>query len=837
MPKAPWIALAITAICGGQTQFSGSGVVAGSIKTPAGNPVGGASVILTRQDSPSQSYTLETGARGEFVFPGMTPGTYKLCSFKRTYFEACYEDDSGDEFVLSAGQTFDPGVRLEPQAIVSGRVIDENGDQVPRVRVQALDENHKSTGGPGGLTDAEGNFALGDLRTGTFYLQVEAQQSGLNSIHSPGHTVYATTFYPGVTDLAKATAIHVESGKALRDLEIRVKTARAYRVEGRVVTAASAQTSSPILRLLPAGVIAQARNGDFAFDNILPGSYVLESQDTKSGRARIEVTVSDSDVSGLVLSLAPDLPVPSEPVSTREKVSIRGSVLSAGGQPLRNAVVIAGVWEDQPKGSQGLPLRAYSGMSDAQGNFVFEGLDDANYGVCADRPGYLHSCWFSNSRSTGVAAAGQSVNHIDIKLTPQAVISGKITDEFGDPLPNTQVSIARLGISGGHKTLEGAGGQAITNAEGSFAMGSSQPGKYFVMVTPPSPGAWVAAPAPMRVGEQRVSIVTYYPGVTETSAAVPFEVAEGATIRGINIRVKQVRAFRIQGRLEGFTPDTEFGVQIASPTAGSYKHPTTNAKTGEFEFDGLTPGDYTLNASQGREGGLARRTISIANADVDHFVLKLAPGADIAGTVTFTGTKPEPPPYVGLSPTSGPATGSGGQTAADGSFVVQHLPPAKYRVGVSAANVFIKSAQFDGRDVTGHAIDLTSSPGGTLNLVLAPNSSSVVGIARDANGKPLPNIKVTLWKPGLPDEGSFDFSLIRETDANGAFKFANLPPGEYRVAAWEERFDLDILEAPPFRSIFDSQAATVKLSENQQAQVDSPVIGRTAIEAAIAGLP
>lgn len=70
----------------------------------------------------------------------------------------------------------------------------------------------------------------------------------------------------------------------------------------------------------------------------------------------------------------------------------------------------------------------------------------------------------------------------------------------------------------------------------------------------------------------------------------------------------------------------------------------------------------------------------------------------------------------------------------------------------------------------------------------------------------------------------------------GQFRIGNLPPGEYRIAAWEKN-EPGITGLPDFHAIFDAHAGVVRLAEDLHETVQPPLIGRDMIEAAAAKLP
>jgi uncharacterized surface anchored protein len=87
----------------------------------------------------------------------------------------------------------------------------------------------------------------------------------------------------------------------------------------------------------------------------------------------------------------------------------------------------------------------------------------------------------------------------------------------------------------------------------------------------------------------------------------------------------------------------------------------------------------------------------------------------------------------------------------------------------------VTSISFDGRPVINTAIDLEASES-TVNFVVTSRPAGVTGIVRDANGKPVAAVAVSI----MPELGRQRLGL--KTDANGAFHFANLAPDKYKVS-------------------------------------------------------
>jgi hypothetical protein len=63
----------------------------------------------------------------------------------------------------------------------------------------------------------------------------------------------------------------------------------------------------------------------------------------------------------------------------------------------------------------------------------------------------------------------------------------------------------------------------------------------------------------------------------------------------------------------------------------------------------------------------------------------------------------------------------------------------------------------------------------------------------------------------------------------------SLPPGDYRVIAWED-VDPNLVQDPEFRARFDGNSATVKLSESSHETTDPKLVSRETIESEAAKL-
>ena len=111
---------------------------------------------------------------------------------------------------------------------------------------------------------------------------------------------------------------------------------------------------------------------------------------------------------------------------------------------------------------------------------------------------------------------------------------------------------------------------------------------------------------------------------------------------------------------------------------------------------------------------------------------------------------------------------------------------------------------------------------------MSPNAAHVTGTMRDSDGALLEGVTVSAW--------SDHFYVSAITGYDGAFDFPRLPPGDYRLLAWE-KIDDGLDSVPEFRQKFDASALTIKLDEKAQMNVVVPLVPRDAIEREAAKLP
>jgi hypothetical protein len=97
-------------------------------------------------------------------------------------------------------------------------------------------------------------------------------------------------------------------------------------------------------------------------------------------------------------------------------------------------------------------------------------------------------------------------------------------------------------------------------------------------------------------------------------------------------------------------------------------------------------------------------------------------------------------------------------------------------------------------------------------------------------------VQVTLWSEEIDGRSETGGVRLTQTDQNGAFRFAALPPGRYYLAAWKDG-DAGLLGAHEFVSRFNDDALAVTVVAGGSANVEATLLPAQKIATEIAKLP
>jgi len=519
--------------------------------------------------------------------------------------------------------------------------------------------------------------------------------------------------------------------------------------------------------------------------------------------------------------------------------------------------------------------------TDAQGRFNIENLNAGSYRISVVAGGYVRQEYGARlpglSGSVITLTAGQSVKELMIRMTPTSTISGLVRNQAGKPAVDVPVQLLRATFNVSGQRVTQIVATSRTDDRGEYRLYWVAPGKYFLSagtsssVGPRGGGAVTSRPTADNAPTATYTM-TFYPGVPDLTAATTIDVIPDTPVTADFI-VSERTLYRVSGRvIDSSTGKPPASVQLslvyrnfAGGTDSFASGSSYDAVTGNFEMRNVSPGTLNVQAtinqvvSSGPGAPLpdgvpriatatgtqifsavysstivasGRAPVTVTNADVTGVVINVIPAVSIKGKLTVDG----PSQAASLASlrvqlrrsingviTSETQIPMVSPIAADGTFLVNGVMPGEYRftLAPTQANYYIKEVRFGGAEALNTPINISAGATEMLEVVLSPRVSEVEGTITDGKGQPVEGVQAVL----VPDAHRDRFELFRAvtSGANGHFTIRGVPPGDYKVFAWESiesygYFDPDLLRRD------ESKSQRIKVQESDKITVSVKMI-------------
>ncbi|HWC99733.1 MAG TPA: carboxypeptidase regulatory-like domain-containing protein [Candidatus Sulfopaludibacter sp.] len=289
--------------------------VAGVVTNSAtGAPVRKAHLTFQSTD---RTYNTTTDASGRFSIGEVAPGSYNARAESEGYQVA------GQPLKLAEDQHLDDlAFHLTPSGVITGRVLDENGEPLAQIYVEAQletwgrDGRQKSNAGAV-TTDDRGEYRFFNLWAGRYYIVASNPQlgSGMNGrVHTdPVEMAYVTTWFPNTTDASQAAPNMLAPGAELSGIDIRMRRERVFHIRGRALLPPGQRAPVDVMSCDAAGSRGVStpilRDGSFDASGVQPGAWCLlinlMPDATHGFTARQAVNVADHDVNNVSLTVSP----------------------------------------------------------------------------------------------------------------------------------------------------------------------------------------------------------------------------------------------------------------------------------------------------------------------------------------------------------------------------------------------------------------------------------------------------------------------------------------------------------------------------------------------------
>jgi len=464
--------------------------------------------------------------------------------------------------------------------------------------------------------------------------------------------------------------------------------------------------------------------------------------------------------------------------------------------------------------------------SDAEGRFEFTTLPPGTYTLSASHAGY-----FDHPKHVAVGTSEKLA--MDVRLSPQAVITGHILDEDGDPIAGAPVRLFKATFRAGRIQWSNSSG-AQSNETGEYRIPNLPPGRYLVRAANPRLATSNSSYRDRDLADRPILTYypTYYPNSTSQQDASPIELGIGTALSGVDIRFSRVpvaAAFHVKGKVVGVTPGSQNGVGVSfDQTDTGISSSGAYAKPPNWEFEvRLRPGQYRAIANV-TGGPVAYATASLTvTSDVDGLVLTMSPPPVLTGQVV-TAERDSQVSFEGLRllvTHLDNHTGGQVQPGATGKFVftADYFRPGRMALRINGIpnDCFLQSVRLGGREVDPDEFEVLTST--TLDVILSNTAAMITGRITGEDGKNLPDSVVTLFSADGKSPPA------RQSTDDGSFKLPSLRPGKYKLFAWEE-VDINRWQDPAFLKKYEGYATEITVGPKETKSVELRAIPASEIK-------
>ena len=381
--------------------------------------------------------------------------------------------------------------RLQPTAVITGKIVDNDGDPVrgANVFVTKYQGSHHRGFNLGDTNDL-GEYRISNLEPGQYLITANPERHFFQRSQTEGdkRPVPYITYYPGTTDKAQAVPVDLHAGDEL-PANFALAYGPAFRIRGTVsgIPATEIPGLSVMLGSKDAGWPIGAsdtevkKDGSFEIHNVLPGSYLVWLMNSTSAPeamfAAQTIEVKDSDLENVRLT----------PVSTSE---VRGQLRLENGQKADWAGASLFLQSsDDPTDLRG-EFQGQRETTQAQvkkdGSFDMKTVPAGNYrvrvfsGLAALRDCFVKSI---NDGGKDVADSGFSVSggglFLDVVLSSNgAHVEGVVAGEKNQPIADAEVVVIPEATRQKRRDLYQ---QGTADQHGHFNLRGLSPGEYTVM--------------------------------------------------------------------------------------------------------------------------------------------------------------------------------------------------------------------------------------------------------------------------------------------------------------------------------------------------------------------
>jgi protocatechuate 3,4-dioxygenase beta subunit len=469
--------------------------IAGTIVNAiGGNPLARARVAIVDAKNRQHAQWMITSDDGRFDFKQVSPGKYSLQGAKLGFIPAFYDEHEGFSTAIVTGAGLDTEhlvLRLDPSAMLSGKILDELGEPVRQATVSLYREDRRVgvgriTKSRNTMTDDQGAYEFSQLDAGSYFISATAKpwyalhtvSSGQPSAENlpaalaqsldaqPLDVAYAITYYGDATEPDDATPIPVRGGDHLQ-ADIHLNPVPALHLIFHVPENGANGFTMPMLQkpsfdgmeMIHSDGMSQVSPGVFEMTGVAPGRYSVRTPEAGSESNDVDVTTNGQELD----------------MSTAQRASTVKATIQVLREPtlppqievaLRNSKMRIVAWQEM----------------DAKGEVAFQDLAPGKYDVLAGSRPKAYSVVQMSSDSGIIAGhtlnvtAGASMT-ITLSLVGGTVNVEGFARRAGKAISGTMVVLVPKNPESNRELFR----RDQSDQDGSFLLRSVIPGSYTIV--------------------------------------------------------------------------------------------------------------------------------------------------------------------------------------------------------------------------------------------------------------------------------------------------------------------------------------------------------------------
>jgi hypothetical protein len=463
------------------------------------------------------------------------------------------------------------------------------------------------------------------------------------------------------------------------------------------------------------------------------------------------------------------------------------------------------------------------------------GDNETQVAVIVRRPGYL---LMQRPSILVLSGKGSDDPELQIKLTPESILRGRVTTSAITPPIGVQVVLLRKQIQDGLANWMQTN-NAVTNSRGEYRFADLPAGNYKVMTR-----EWVPNESLIPVPGKQITGYppAYYPNEADFGSGTPIRIGPGETIQA-DLSLRAQPYYRVDVPVMNVTAGNGISVGVEDGSGSSGFSLGFNPQSQMIE--GFLPnGSYNVRVTSfGPVQSSAAGGIEVAGGPARGSPISLAPGGSISVIVreeytADTGSGASKVPIIerggngpsrllnltlqpdqsnGPGATLRPPSGKGHDDLA-----IDNVWEGKYRLSVMPFRGYVAAATSRGVDLLRNM--LVVGPGGAsapIEITLRDDTAwldgtvSADGAAGGDQGPYRPNFFIFC----IPIGNNIGGMMQTAGAVNGKFTLQNLAPGQYLVLAYRT-FDphLEYRNEEILRQ-YESKGTMVTLAPGQKAEI------------------